>query len=71
VIPVPSYSEKSQTTAYYMPGSIKAGRPGYFYANTYDLRSRPKWEMESLTLHEAVPGHHLQIALADEMPEMP
>jgi uncharacterized protein (DUF885 family) len=71
VVPVPAYAEKSQTTAYYEPGSPEAGRPGRFYANTYDLRSRPKWEMEALTLHEAVPGHHLQIALAQELPELP
>jgi len=63
---IPSYSEKSQTTAYYMPGSIAAGRSGTFYANTYKLDSRPKWEMEALTAHEAVPGHHLQISLAQE-----
>jgi len=43
VVPVPAYAEKSQTTAYYMPGSLKAGRPGQYYANTYDLKSRPKW----------------------------
>jgi uncharacterized protein (DUF885 family) len=71
VRPVPSYAEKSQTTAYYEPGSPAAGRPGYFYANTWDLRSRPRWEMEALTLHEAVPGHHLQIALAQEMEDVP
>ncbi|HEX4962112.1 MAG TPA: DUF885 domain-containing protein [Thermoanaerobaculia bacterium] len=71
VIPVPSYSEKSQTTAYYDAGSLAGGRPGYFYANTYDLKSRPKWEMEALTLHEAVPGHHLQIALAQELEQIP
>jgi uncharacterized protein (DUF885 family) len=71
VVPVPAYAEKSQTTAYYEPGSPEAGRPGRFYANTYELRSRPKWEMEALTLHEAVPGHHLQIALAQELPELP
>jgi len=71
VIAVPSYSEKSQTTAYYNGGSLEAGRPGYFYANTYDLKSRPKWEMEALTIHEAVPGHHLQIALAQEMENVP
>jgi uncharacterized protein (DUF885 family) len=71
VIPVPSYAEKSQTTAYYEPGSPAAGRPGYFYANTYDLRARPRWEMEALTLHEAVPGHHLQIALAQELEDVP
>ena len=71
VIPVPSYSEKSQTTAYYENGSLAAGRPGYFNANTYDLKSRPKWEMEALTAHEAVPGHHLQISLAQEMENVP
>jgi uncharacterized protein (DUF885 family) len=71
VAPVPAYAEKSQTTAYYEPGSPAAGRPGQFFANTYDLTARPKWEMEALSLHEAVPGHHLQIALAQEMPDMP
>jgi uncharacterized protein (DUF885 family) len=71
VIPVPSYSEKSQTTAYYEAGSLAAGRPGYFNANTYDLKSRPKWEMEALTAHEAVPGHHLQISLAQELEDVP
>jgi uncharacterized protein (DUF885 family) len=71
VEPVPAYSEKTQTTAYYNPGSIEAGRPGIFYANTYDLPSRPKWEMEALTIHEAVPGHHHQISLAQELGDLP
>ncbi len=71
VIPVPAYAEKSQTTAYYQPGSLAAGRPGNFFANTYDLASRPRWEMEALTLHEAVPGHHLQIALQQELEDVP
>lgn len=71
VTAVPAYSQKSQTTAYYNQGSLKAGRPAYFYANTYDLASRPKWEMEPLTLHESVPGHHLQIALAQELVDKP
>jgi uncharacterized protein (DUF885 family) len=71
VIAVPSYAAASQTTAYYQPGSLSAGRPGYFFANTHDLRSRPKWEMEALTLHEAVPGHHFQIALAQEQEALP
>ncbi len=71
VIPVPTYAEKSQTTAYYNGGSQEAGRPGYFFANTYALNTRPKWEMEPLTLHEAVPGHHLQISLAQEMGDLP
>ena len=65
VVPVPAYEEKFLPTAYYFPGSTKAGRAGYFYANTCALESRPKWEMEALTLHEAVPGHHLQLALAE------
>jgi uncharacterized protein (DUF885 family) len=71
VIPVPANTEKSQTTAYYEQGSLAAGRPGYFNANTYDLKSRPKWEMEALTAHEAVPGHHLQLSLASEMEGVP
>ena len=71
ILPVPAYAEKSQTTAYYYPGAPEVGRPGYFFANTYALDTRPKWEMEPLTLHEAVPGHHLQIALAQEMGELP
>lgn len=71
VIAVPAYSERNVTTAYYMPGSPEAARPGYFYANTYDLKARPKWEMEALTVHEAVPGHHLQIAIAQELENVP
>ncbi|MEY2565082.1 MAG: hypothetical protein QOH88_3275 [Verrucomicrobiota bacterium] len=71
VHPVPAHSEKSQAAAYYEPGSLKAGRPGYFFANTYDLPGRPKWGMETLTLHEAVPGHHFQIAIAQEMEDLP
>jgi uncharacterized protein (DUF885 family) len=71
VLPVPGYAEKSQTTAYYYPGAAETGRPGYFFANTYALDTRPKWEMEPLTLHEAVPGHHLQISLSQEMGELP
>jgi uncharacterized protein (DUF885 family) len=68
---VPSYAEKSQTTAYYQQGSPQAGRPGWYFVNTYALNMRPKWEMEALSLHESVPGHHLQIALAQEMEDMP
>ncbi|HEX4458445.1 MAG TPA: DUF885 family protein, partial [Polyangia bacterium] len=71
VTPTPAESEKTQPAAYYYPGSPEAGRAGEFYANLYDLKSRMKWEMEALTLHEAVPGHHLQIALAQEAGELP
>ena len=71
VIAVPAYAEKSQTTAYYQGGSVAAGRPGNFFANTYALDTRPRWEMEALTLHEAVPGHHLQLALQEELEDVP
>lgn len=68
---IPAFSAPSQTTAYYNAGSLQAGRPGWYYANTYKLDTRPKWEMEPLSIHEAVPGHHLQIALAQEMENVP
>ena len=71
VSPVPSYAERSQTTAYYQPGSPLAHRAGTYFVNTYNLPARPRWEMEALTLHEAVPGHHLQIALAQELEGVP
>jgi uncharacterized protein (DUF885 family) len=66
VKPVPDASAPSQTTAYYNPGSLLAGRSAIMFANTYKLDSRPRWEMEALTMHEGVPGHHVQIALAQE-----
>lgn len=68
---IPAYAAPSATTAYYSRGSTRNNQPGYFYANTYKLDSRPKWEMEALSLHEAVPGHHLQIALAQELEGVP
>ena len=71
VIEVPEYAAKSTTTAYYQRGSMKAGRPGYYFANTYALDTRPRWEMEALSLHEAVPGHHLQIAIQQELENVP
>ncbi len=69
--PVPDYVAPSQTTAYYESGSPAAGRPGWYFVNTYDLKQRPKWEMEALSLHESVPGHHLQLSLAQELEGVP
>ncbi len=71
VKPTPDYAAKTAPTAYYQPGSLAGGRPGWYLANTYNLKARPRWEMTALTLHEAVPGHHLQIALAQEMTDLP
>ncbi|MFL5486937.1 MAG: DUF885 domain-containing protein [Gemmatimonadaceae bacterium] len=68
---IPSYAAPSQTTAYYQPGSPDAHRAGQFFVNTYKLETRPSWEMEVLTAHEAVPGHHLQIAIAQELEGIP
>ncbi len=71
VKPIPLYAAPSAPTAYYEPGSSAAKRPGIYQVNTYDLASRPKWEMQPLSLHEAVPGHHLQISIADELEGLP
>jgi uncharacterized protein (DUF885 family) len=71
VTPVPDFKAPSQTTAYYQSGALSVGRPGYYFVNTYNLHARPKWEMEALSLHESVPGHHLQISLAQELENEP
>jgi uncharacterized protein (DUF885 family) len=71
VTAVPEFRAPSSPAAYYIPGASASGRAGFFYANTHAIGSRPRWEMEALTLHEAVPGHHLQIALAAEGEERP
>jgi uncharacterized protein (DUF885 family) len=71
VRPFPDYEAPSQTTARYYPGSADGSRPGWFMVNTYRLDMRPKYEMEALTLHEAVPGHHLQITRAQELRGLP
>lgn len=71
VRPFPEYEAPSQTTAMYYPGASDGSRAGYFMVNTYRLDMRPKYEMEALTLHEAVPGHHLQIARAQELAHLP
>jgi uncharacterized protein (DUF885 family) len=68
---IPSYAAPSQTTAYYWGGSPEAHRAGQFFVNTYKLDTRPIWEMEVLTAHESVPGHHLQIAIAQELEGIP
>jgi uncharacterized protein (DUF885 family) len=68
---MPEFQAKSSAAAHYIGGSLESGRAGFFEANAVDLPSQQKWGMETLTIHEAVPGHHLQIALAQEIPDMP
>lgn len=65
--PIPRFAAPSSPAAYCYPGSIKSGIPGYFMVNTYDLSQRPKYGMWSLSLHEAIPGHHFQLSIADEL----
>ncbi len=69
--PVPDFSAPFNTTAYYFPLTGDGETAGFYYVNTYDLKSRPLYEMEALSLHEAVPGHHLQLALQQEMKDVP
>ena len=69
VIPIPMESAPFTTTAYYNAPS--EGRPGYYYANLYMPEVRPKYEIPVLSVHEAVPGHHHQISLAQEMENVP
>lgn len=68
---IPAFMAPNQTTAYYSSGDLRNAEPGYFYANTYALDQRPKFEMTALAIHEAVPGHHHQVALAKEMENVP
>ena len=60
---VPEYSEKTAAGGYYQSPSLDGSRPGVFYANLYDIKQTPTFGMRTLTFHEAVPGHHFQIAL--------
>ncbi|RCL39919.1 MAG: DUF885 domain-containing protein [SAR86 cluster bacterium] len=66
VKPVPEYSEQTAAGGYYQGPSLDGERPGVFYANLYDIKQTPTYSMMALTLHEAIPGHHMQIALNQE-----
>ncbi len=68
---IEEYRQQAAPAAYYYSPPMDFTRPGYFYVNTYKPENRPKYEMEALAYHEAVPGHHLQIALMQEMKDVP
>ncbi len=68
---VPAHLAPTYTAGRYSGAPVKSKKAGYYWVNTYDLKSRPLYALEALTLHEAMPGHHLQIALAKEMTGLP
>lgn len=67
VLPIPAADAPGNTTAYYEPGSLQTGKAGIYRVNTTELDQRPLWELPALGVHEAVPGHHHQIALQQEL----
>lgn len=67
---VPEYVAPQTTSAYYWPPATDGTRAGFYYLNTYNLSSRPLYQLEALSMHEAVPGHHLQLALQAELEDL-
>ncbi len=69
--PIEAFRAKSAAGGEYMQPSEDGSRPGIFYVNTYDLPTRKTWDAEDLFLHEAIPGHHFQLALQQELKDVP
>ncbi|APG59167.1 DUF885 domain-containing protein [Christiangramia salexigens] len=68
---VETFREKSAGKAFYEAPAIDGSRPGTYYANLFDMEAMPKYEMEALAYHEGIPGHHMQIAIAQELDSIP
>lgn len=68
---VEPFREKSAGKAFYQQPALDGSRPGTYYANLYDMESMPSYQMEALAYHEGIPGHHMQIAIAQELKDMP
>lgn len=71
VVAAPDYMAESAAGAYYYPGTADGSRPARFYVNTFNLRAQPIYSMETLSLHEASPGHHFQYSIAQELETLP
>jgi len=71
VVVMPAHEEKTSTIAYYRDPAADGSRPGQHFINTYAPETRPRYEAETLAFHESVPGHHLQIAIAQELESLP
>jgi len=71
VLAVPAFLEQTAAGGYYQPPSLGGSRPGRFFANLYDIKATTKFGMRTLAYHEAVPGHHFQIAIAQELEGLP
>jgi len=71
VVPIPAYEEADSTIAYYREPAADGSRPGRYYVNTSAPETRTRYEAEALAFHEAIPGHHLQVAIASEREELP
>ncbi len=71
VVRIPEFKEKTSPGAYYQAPSLDGSRPGRFFANLYDIKASPTYSMRTLAYHEGVPGHHFQIAIAQELEGLP